>query len=170
MITGNDVHIAELVEVTKIFSHSERENAALNKVTLKVNRGELLLLLGPSGSGKTTLLTLMAGLQEPTSGEVYLFGQKVTDYTIASLQKVRAERIGFIFQTFCLIDTLSVMENVMMVLHFTGFARKAAREKALESLEKFGVGHLKKEFRGNSARAKNSVLQWHGQLLPELSS
>jgi putative ABC transport system ATP-binding protein len=146
MITGNDVHIAELAEVTKIFSHSERENAALNRVTLKVNRGELLLLLGPSGSGKTTLLTLMAGLQEPTSGEVYLFGQKVTDYTIASIQKLRAERIGFIFQTFCLIDTLSVIENVMMVLHFAGFSRKTSREKASESLERFGVGHLKNEF------------------------
>jgi putative ABC transport system ATP-binding protein len=141
-----NIYVAELVGVTKTFSGSGRDTVALNDVTFRVGKGELILLLGPSGSGKTTLLTLLAGLQEPSKGEVYIFGKKVQDYKPRSLQKIRASRMGFIFQTFCLLDSLRVIDNVALVMKFAGFNKRSSREHAVECLERFGIGHLKNEF------------------------
>jgi len=142
----NDSCIAELIGVTKVYPHSDREMAALNKVSLKANSGELILLLGPSGSGKTTLLTIIAGLQKPSSGEVFLFGKNVNEYTAADLQKMRAVKIGFIFQTFYLLDALNVLDNVRLVMQFAGISGKETRKRATEYLEKFGIGHLKNAY------------------------
>lgn len=145
---------AELAEVTKIFSRSGNETIALNNVSFKVSSGELVLLLGPSGSGKTTLLTLLAGLQEPTKGEVYIFGKRVQDYSPPSLQRLRAMNMGFIFQTFCLLDSLRVLDNVTMVMKFAGIPEKTARKHALECLERFGVAHLKNEYPGTLSQGE----------------
>lgn len=137
---------AELAGVTKVFSRTGNETVALNNVSFKVNQGELVLLLGPSGSGKTTLLTLLAGFQEPSRGEVYIFGKRVQDYAPATLQKIRARQMGFIFQTFCLLDSLKVLDNVTLVMKFAGIPEKIARNHATECLERFGIGHLSNEF------------------------
>ena len=139
---NNSLCNAELVEVTKIFSRSGKETVALNNVSFQANPGELVLLLGPSGSGKTTLLTLLAGLQEPTKGEAYIFGKQVNDYSSVTLQKIRASRLGFIFQNFCLLDSLDVMDNVLLVMQFAGVPKTSARKRAAELLEKLGVSHL----------------------------
>ena len=133
---------AELVKATKIFSRSGKETVALDNVSFQANPGELVLLLGPSGSGKTTLLTLLAGLQEPTKGEAYIFGKRVQDYSSTALQKIRARRMGFIFQNFCLLEALHVLDNVLLVMQFAGIPKTSARKRATECLEKFGVGHL----------------------------
>ena len=134
------------LEVTKVFSRTGNETIALNNVSFKVSQGEPVLLLGPSGSGKTTLLTLLAGLQEPSRGEVYIFGKRVQDYDPAALQKIRALHMGFIFQTFCLIDSLRVLDNVTLVMKFAGIPEKTAKRHATECLERFGIGHLSNEF------------------------
>jgi len=144
-MNSNDCR-ARLVEVTKIFSRSGKETMALNNVSFSVNPGELVLLLGPSGSGKTTLLTLLAGFQEPSKGEAYIFGKRVQDYSLASLQKLRASRMGFIFQNFCLLDSLNVFDNIMLVMQFAGIPKKAAHIHAKACLERFGVGHLSHAF------------------------
>ena len=102
----------------------------------------MVLLLGPSGSGKTTFLTLMAGMQGPTSGEVYLFGKQTGEYSQRDLQIIRAKRIGFVFQTFYLIDSLTVVQNVIMVMKFAGASRDMAKKTAMAYLDKFGVSHL----------------------------
>jgi putative ABC transport system ATP-binding protein len=141
MNTKNNIYIAELVGVTKAFPRSGRDTVALNEVTFRVGQGELVLLLGPSGSGKTTLLTLLAGLQKPSKGEVYIFGRKLQDYKPVALQKIRASRMGFIFQTFCLLDSLRVIDNVALVIN-----KQLSRKHAAECLERFGIGHLKNEF------------------------
>ncbi len=122
--------IVRLVDVTKTYGSAGRETNALKNVTLKAHAGELVLLLGPSGSGKTTLLTLMAGLQRPTNGSVHMFGKKIIDYSQYELQKLRANRIGFIFQTFHLIDSLTVLDNVMLVMKFAGVGYREAQRKA----------------------------------------
>ena len=154
MKADGNIYNAELVNVTKVFSRSGNETAALKNVTFKVSRGEMVLLLGPSGSGKTTLLTLLAGFQKPTSGEVYIFGRKVQDYTPSALQKLRASQMGFVFQTFCLLDSLRVVDNVTLVMKFAGVSLRQARRHAIECLERFGIGHLAHEFPGKLSQGE----------------
>jgi ABC-type lipoprotein export system ATPase subunit len=149
-----NICIAEMAEVSKVFSRSGNNTMALNNVSFKVSHGELILLLGPSGSGKTTLLTLLAGFQEPSSGEVFIFGKKVRDYSPSALQKIRASQMGFIFQTFCLLDSLRVLENVTMVMKFAGIPEKTARKVAFEYLERFGIAHLANEFPGKLSQGE----------------
>ena len=134
--------VVRLIDVTKIYGGAGRETFALRNVSFQAHAGELVLLLGPSGSGKTTLLTLMAGLQCPTNGAVYIFGRQVTEYSIWELQRLRAVRIGFIFQTFNLIESLTVLDNVMLVMKFGGLHRKEARVRAEDFLGRFDVKQL----------------------------
>jgi putative ABC transport system ATP-binding protein len=135
-------HITQLINVSKSYNGTGRGTIALKNISFAAGAGEMVLLLGPSGSGKTTFLTLMAGMQGPTSGEVYLFGKQTGEYSQHDLQIIRAKRIGFVFQTFYLIDSLTVVQNVMMVMKFAGVSRDMARKTAMAYLEKFGVDHL----------------------------
>jgi putative ABC transport system ATP-binding protein len=139
-------HIARLVNVTKKYEGPHGGTIALRNVSFTANPGEMILLLGPSGSGKTTFLTLLAGLQSPTSGEVYLFGKQIKDYSQRELQSIRASRLGFIFQTFFLLDSLTVIQNVMMVKRFAGAGKEEARIAAMEYLKRFGVDKLSNSF------------------------
>lgn len=147
MIKSEDsMSVVRLSNVSKIFGANENETVALQNVSLEASSGELLLVLGPSGSGKTTLLTLIAGLLKSTSGTISLFGKNIESYSAKELQKIRAKRIGFIFQTFLLIDSLTVEENVGVVLRFAGKTKKEANRQALLLLEQFHVEHLAKKF------------------------
>jgi putative ABC transport system ATP-binding protein len=154
MSNNHHIVIAELAGVTKVFTRTGNEVIALNNVNFSVSEGEMILLLGPSGSGKTTLLTLLAGLQQPTRGEVSIFGKRVQDYHPADLQKVRASKMGFIFQTFCLLESLKVIDNVTLVMKFAGIPPKTASIRAMEFLERFGVGHLRNEFPGKLSQGE----------------
>ncbi len=135
-------YITKLINVSKIYDGTGRGTIALKNISFVAGQGEMILLLGPSGSGKTTFLTLMAGMQGPTSGEIFLFGKKTNEYSQRDLQIIRARRMGFIFQTFYLIDSLTVIQNVMMVVKFAGAGREMAKKTAMEYLENFGVKHL----------------------------
>jgi putative ABC transport system ATP-binding protein len=132
--------------LSKVFGANEHSTAAVRDVTLQAFPGELILLLGPSGSGKTTLLTLIAGLSRPTSGRVLLFGKDIESYASRELQRVRARKVGFIFQTFLLIDSLTALENVEIVLRFNGGKRSERRKRARELLRQFGIEHLAGKF------------------------
>lgn len=134
--------IAGFTGVSKHYDGPHGGTLALKDVTFTAHAGEMILLLGPSGSGKTTFLTLLAGLQGPTTGDVYLFGKKTVDYTAKELQTLRAEKIGFVFQTFYLLDSLTVLENVMLVKQFSNVGKVLAREASLRYLKRFGVDHL----------------------------
>ena len=138
--------VTRLEKVTKIFNGSGQPTTAVREVSLEARRGEMVLLLGPSGSGKTTLLTLIAGLTRPTSGSISLFGKNADEYSAAELQSLRAERIGFVFQTFLLIDSLTAAENIEIVLRFNRKRRaeRAAKTRAL--LEELGIEHLARRF------------------------
>jgi len=138
--------VLRLENVSKIFNGSGRGTIGVERVSFEARTEELLLLLGPSGSGKTTLLSLAAGLLQPTSGLVQLFGKSIESYSAAELQDLRAHQVGFIFQTFLLIESLTVSENVEVVLRFTGKSRKEARSRAASLLEMFEIGHLAEEF------------------------
>ncbi len=138
-------NIVSLNNVTKIYYTNEHKTAGVKSVDLDISKGEMLLILGPSGSGKTTLLTLIAGLIKPSNGKVNLFGKNIEEYSNGDLQKLRAEKIGFVFQTFLLIDSLSVIENIMLVQKFLKKDKLEAFEKSYLLLKQFGIEHLAKK-------------------------
>jgi len=110
----------------------------LSDVNLSVRAGEVVALVGASGAGKTTLLALLAGLDRPTSGKVWLSGTDLTALDEDGRARLRGERVGFVFQSFHLVPSLTAMENVMLPLELTGDAN--AQQRAREALESVGLG------------------------------
>lgn len=110
-------------------------SAVLRDISMQVHPGELVLVLGPSGSGKTTLLQIMGGLLAPSGGECRLFGRRCDEIPDDERQSWRARRIGFVFQNFRLISSLTALENVMLAAVFAGAGAAAARRSALDALE-----------------------------------
>jgi putative ABC transport system ATP-binding protein len=141
----NQINVVDLHKVSKVYETRFNKYPALNKIDFSASKGEMLLLLGPSGSGKTTLLTIAAGFTQITSGDIFLFGKNINEYSPKELQRLRAERIGFIFQTFLLIEALNIYENVELVLKFSNFNRIKSKEKIYNALEKVGISHLAKK-------------------------
>jgi putative ABC transport system ATP-binding protein len=113
---------------------------ALRGVTLTVQRGEFLGIIGPSGSGKSTLLGLIGGLDTPTSGKVFIDGTDITDLNERALTRVRNEKIGFIFQFFNLIPTLTALENVALPIQFAQHRKFDSTKRAKELLDSLGLG------------------------------
>jgi putative ABC transport system ATP-binding protein len=123
--------------LTKTYPSGGRPLTVLNNITLDVEPGAFVAVLGPSGSGKTTLLGLLAGLDRPTSGTVHLDGEELGALDEDRRARLRAEKVGFVFQSFQLIPTLTALENVQVPLELRG-ERSAAR--ATELLERVGLG------------------------------
>lgn len=107
--------IVELKNVSKSYKIGEKEFKALNSINLSIKKGELVVILGPSGAGKSTLLNLIGGMDSPTSGEVIVDGENISNYNENQLSNYRAENIGFIFQFYNILPTLTVLENVDLV-------------------------------------------------------
>lgn len=126
--------ILRICELTKNYKSGSRDLTVLNQVSLDVARGSTCAIVGPSGSGKTTLLGLAAGLDEPSSGSVTLNGIVLDQLSEDEKAQVRSAHVGFIFQSFNLLPTLTALENVMIPLELKG--EKKARRKAKELLEK----------------------------------
>jgi len=135
-----------LNHASKHYQPQRDRSAGVHDITFEARRGEMVLILGPSGSGKTTLLTLAAGLTEPTSGSVELFGDDIRNLPEAELQGLRALHMGFVFQTFRLIEALTVEENVALVRRLDRNRYSTSGENVVELLERFGIAHLRKEF------------------------
>jgi len=131
----------ELINVEKVYEEgTPAEVHALRGIDLVVNKGEFIAIMGPSGSGKTTLLNIIGTMDKPTRGRVIIDGEDVTDYSEAQLAHIRREKIGFVFQFFNLITTLTALENVMLPMLLTGkYSEKEAREKALDLLTLVGL-------------------------------
>jgi len=123
----------ELAAVTKQFA-GKRDVIALDAVSLTIPRSEMVSIIGPSGSGKSTLLNLVGGLDRPSSGEVCVDGARLSHLSDDELTKVRRDKIGFIFQFFNLLPTLSCLENVGLPLHLRGWPRKKVDDRARELL------------------------------------
>ena len=130
----------QLDEVTKRFA-GKRDVSALRGVTLSIGKGEMVSIVGPSGSGKSTLLNLVGGLDRPTSGQVRVDGKALGGLSDDQLTAVRRDTIGFIFQFFNLLPTLSCLENVGLPLHLRGWARARVQERATELLTLVQLAH-----------------------------
>jgi putative ABC transport system ATP-binding protein len=123
----------DLDAVTKQFA-GKRDVIALDNVTLTIPAGEMVSIIGPSGSGKSTLLNLVGGLDRPTAGQVSIDGERLANLSDDALTRVRRDKIGFIFQFFNLLPTLSCLENVGLPLHLRGWPRKKVDDRARELL------------------------------------
>jgi putative ABC transport system ATP-binding protein len=123
-----------LDHVSKHFE-ARRRVTALDDISLNIPKGELVSIVGPSGSGKSTLLNLIGGLDRPTSGAITLDGQRLDGLADDGLTAVRRDTLGFIFQFFNLLPSLSCLENVALPLHLRGWTRKKINERARDLLE-----------------------------------
>jgi putative ABC transport system ATP-binding protein len=123
--------------LTRTYRSGGRDLTVLKDITFSLESGGFLAILGPSGSGKTTLLGLLAGLDRPSAGSVYLDGQELGSLTEDQRARLRGEKIGFVFQAFQLIPTLTAQENIQVPLELRGDARPAAR--ARELLDRVGL-------------------------------
>ena len=132
--------VVSVRQVTRIYPLGATQVVALREVSLEVPKGAFVALKGRSGSGKTTLLNIIGGLDRPTSGEVFLFGNALSRMSNEQLSDLRRRRIGFVFQSFAILPTLSAIENVELMLRIAGESRQNRRQRALRSLEIVGLG------------------------------
>lgn len=123
----------------KIYTTEEVETTALNNVNLEIKKGEFVAVMGPSGCGKSTLLNVMGLLDSPTAGEYYFMGEEISGYSERERALLRKGNIGFIFQSFNLIDELTVFENVELPLLYLGLPGEERRKKAEAALERMGM-------------------------------
>jgi putative ABC transport system ATP-binding protein len=132
--------VIQLSGVVKEFD-GKRKVRALDQISLHIAKGEMVSLVGPSGSGKSTLLNLIGTLDKPTAGAIALSGRDLAGLTDDDLTKVRRDTIGFVFQFFNLLPSLSCLENTALPLHLRGWKRSKARERAAELLALTSLDH-----------------------------
>ena len=133
--------LIDIRNVYKIYNPGENEVHALDGVTLKVEREEFVAIVGQSGSGKSTLMNMIGLLDSPTSGEYYLDDEDVSKLSDDKLSEIRNKQIGFIFQGFNLIPSLTAQANVELPLVYRGMAAQERHELSIKALERVGLGH-----------------------------
>jgi putative ABC transport system ATP-binding protein len=134
------------IALTRIFRTDEVETTALDRINLHVKRGEFLAIMGPSGCGKSTLLNIIGLVDQPTSGQYYFEDQNVSSLNENERTRMRKGNIGFVFQSFNLIDDLTVFENIELPLVYMHI-RESERKKRVEAiLERMKIGHRKNHF------------------------
>ena len=136
--------------ITKEVNSPESVLTIVSDINLSVNKGQAISIVGPSGSGKTTLLAILAGLDLPSKGQVWLADQEITSMDEDARAQIRGEKVGFVFQSFHLLPRLSAVDNVMLPLEIKG--DRQAREKALKALTRVGLkkraSHLPNQLSG----------------------
>ena len=134
------------INLQKIFKTEEVETWALNNVSIEVKQGEFVAIMGPSGCGKSTLLNILGLLDNPTGGEYYLNGTEVSKYTESQRTSLRKGVIGFVFQSFNLIDELNVYENIELPLLYMGISASERKKRVETAMERMAITHRSKHF------------------------
>lgn len=146
------MHLIEVRDVYKIYNPGENQVNALDGVSITIDEGEFVAIIGQSGSGKSTLMNMLGLLDTPTHGEYYINGKLVDDLTDDQMSAIRNEEIGFIFQGFNLISSLTALENAELPLVYRGMPKQERREISQDALERVGLGermnHLPAEMSG----------------------
>jgi putative ABC transport system ATP-binding protein len=132
---NNSKPLVSLENVEKVFKTKAGPFKALRGVDLQVEAGEFVAVVGPSGSGKSTLINMITGIDRPTTGEVYVAGERLTQMSENKVARWRGRNVGVVFQFFQLLPTLTVLENVMMPMNYCGTYKGQRRERAMELLE-----------------------------------
>jgi putative ABC transport system ATP-binding protein len=131
--------VIDLERVTKVYKTGSLSVAALRGVSLSINEGEYVAIIGPSGSGKSTLMHILGCLDTPTSGQYHLAGEDVSHMSETALAEVRNRRIGFVFQQFNLLASMTAWQNVELPLAYAGVPRTERKERAIEALGRVGL-------------------------------
>ncbi len=134
------------VNLQKIFRTEEVETWALNNVSIEIKEGEFVAIMGPSGCGKSTMLNILGLLDNPTGGEYHLNGIEVSKYTEKQRTKLRKGVIGFVFQSFNLIEELNVFENIELPLLYMGISASERRERVQKAMDRMQISHREKHF------------------------
>jgi putative ABC transport system ATP-binding protein len=134
------------VNLQKKYTTDEVETMALNRVNLQIEAGEFVAIMGPSGCGKSTLLNIMGFLDNPTSGEFYFLGQEVSKYTDNQRADLRKENIGFVFQSFNLIEELTVYENIELPLLYQKLPASQIKTRVNAALERMQIAYRRHHF------------------------
>ena len=135
-----------VTDLSKIFRTEEIETTALNKVSFEINDGEFVAIMGPSGCGKSTLLNILGLLDNPTDGSYMLLGQEVGKLKEKDRTKFRKGNIGFVFQSFNLIDELNVFENVELPLRYLNISASERKQRVTEMLKRMNISHRAQHF------------------------
>ena len=136
----------QLTDITKVFRTEEIETVALGGVSLTVKPGEFVAVMGPSGCGKSTLLNVLGLLDNPTSGRYVLDGEEVSTLKERQRTRVRKGKIGFVFQSFNLIEELNVEQNVELPLRYLGVPARERKQRVTEILQRMAISHRAKHF------------------------
>jgi putative ABC transport system ATP-binding protein len=131
--------LLKAIALNKYFGQGDALVRAVENVSLEIRRGEMVLIMGPSGSGKTTLLSMLGALLSPTSGQIAIAGTDISSMKAAALAALRAQKIGFVFQAFNLLEALSVEENILFPAQLSAEGVQGARERLDELLERLGL-------------------------------
>ncbi len=134
----------KLHNLSKTYQTDEVETIALNSVNIEIEQGEFVAIMGPSGCGKSTLLNIIGMLDTPTGGEYHFMDEEISGYSEAQLGHIRKHNIGFIFQSFNLIDELSVEENIELALLYHNIPASERKERVAKVMDKVGIAHRAK--------------------------
>ena len=133
--------IIELKNVAKHYEMGHNIVKALDGINVKINKGEFVIILGPSGSGKSTMMNMVGALDLPTKGDVYLDGKNISHFDESDLAQIRGSKIGFVFQTFNLIPTLTSAENISLPMMFKGIKSEEKKERTDKILKHMHLTH-----------------------------
>ena len=131
----------KLHNLYKVYRTDEVETVALNGVNIEINQGDFVAVMGPSGCGKSTLLNIVGLLDNPTDGDYFFFDENVSHYNEAKRAAIRKRNIGFIFQSFNLIDELNVAENIELALLYHDMPAAQRKRRVAEAMDRMGIGH-----------------------------
>lgn len=134
----------KLHNLSKVYRTDEVETVALDNVNIEIESGEFVAIMGPSGCGKSTLLNIVGMLDSPSSGDYVFMGENVAGYPESKLSNIRKQNIGFIFQSFNLIDELTVEENIELALLYHNIPANVRRERVAKVMDKVGIAHRAK--------------------------
>ncbi len=137
---AENANVVRVTNVTKVFKLGKIDVQALKGIDLKISKGDYISIMGPSGSGKSTLFNMIGGLDKPTSGKVFIDEVDIAQLDAYELAWLRCRKIGYIFQTFNIIQVMTALENVTLPMIFAGMNNDAAVEKGMELLDLVGLG------------------------------
>lgn len=138
----------KLHDLYKVYRTDEVETVALNGVNLEIDQGDFVAVMGPSGCGKSTLLNIVGMLDNPSQGDYYFFDENIADYSESQRSVLRKKNIGFIFQSFNLIDELNVAENIELALLYHKMSSAERKRRVAETMDRIGIAHRARHMPG----------------------